>query len=101
MATCKDCLFYEVCADSAEKFIDAFTSGMELSSACLNFKERKKWVEKKEPMTTADRIRAMNDEELIKLLTSFGAFACISPDKDCEHESCEECLKEWLQSPAE
>lgn len=47
MASCKDCLHYEVCADSAEKFIDVFTSGMELSAACLNFKDRTKWAEKK------------------------------------------------------
>lgn len=92
MATCKDCLFYEVCADSAEKFIDAFTSGMELSSACLNFKERKKWVEKKKQVTNADRIRAMNDEELAKEMRSH-AFALAT----CS----EKAWLEWLQSPAE
>lgn len=56
---------------------------------------------KKEPKTNADRIRAMNDEELVKLLTGFCAFACIFPDKDCEHGNCEECVKEWLSSQEE
>lgn len=56
---------------------------------------------KKEPQTNADRIRAMNDEGLIKLLTGFCAFACIFPDKDCEHGNCEECVKEWLSSQEE
>ena len=54
-----------------------------------------------EPVTNADRIRSMNEEELIKLLTGFCAFACIFPDKDCEHGNCEECVKEWLSSQEE
>lgn len=51
--------------------------------------------------TNADRIRAMNDEELIKLLTGFCTCNCIFPYKNCEHKTCEECFKEWLQSPEE
>lgn len=56
---------------------------------------------KENVLTNADRIRAMNDEELIKLLTGFCAFACIFPYKDCEHGNCEECVKEWLNSQEE
>jgi hypothetical protein len=44
MADCKQCLHYEVCADMAEKFIDAFGCGEELSVVCKNFKDRTKWV---------------------------------------------------------
>lgn len=54
-----------------------------------------------EPMTNADRIRAMSDEELEKLLIEFSAFACIFPDKDCEEISCVECVTKWLQQPAD
>lgn len=45
MADCKQCLHYEVCADMAEKFIDAFGRGEELSVVCKNFKDRTKCVE--------------------------------------------------------
>ena len=44
MADCKQCLHYEVCADMAEKFIDAFNRGAELSVVCKNFKDRTKWI---------------------------------------------------------
>ena len=49
------------------------------------------------PMTNADRIRAMSDEELIELLKDFSAFACIFPDKDCEENSCVECVTKWIK----
>lgn len=52
-------------------------------------------------MTNADKIRAMSDEELRKLLIEFSAFACIFPDKDCDEVSCVECVTKWLQQPAE
>ena len=55
----------------------------------------------KRPPTNADRIRAMSDEELEKLLIEFSAFACIFPDKDCEEVSCVECVTNWLHQPAE
>lgn len=51
--------------------------------------------------TNADRIRAMSDEELEKLLIEFSAFACIFPDKYCEEISCVECVTKWLQQPAD
>ena len=53
------------------------------------------------PKTNADRIRAMSDEELRKLLIEFSAFSCIFPDKDCEDESCVDCVTKYLQQPAE
>lgn len=51
--------------------------------------------------TNADRIRAMNDEEMIELLKEFSAFSCIFPDKDCEEVSCVECVTKWLKQPVE
>ena len=51
------------------------------------------------PMTNADRIRAMSDEELAAEL---GIKQC--PDKDrwqgCSGD-CEACWLEWLREPAE
>jgi hypothetical protein len=58
-------------------------------------------VPKPTPKTNADRIRAMSDEELIKLLIEFSAFACIFPDKDCEEVSCVDCVAKWLKEPAQ
>ena len=53
------------------------------------------------PLTNADRIRAMSDAELLELLKDFSAFACIFPDKDCEHVSCVECVEAYLKAPTE
>lgn len=52
-------------------------------------------------MTNADRIRAMSEEELVKLLSEFSAYSCIFHDKDCEFENCVDCVTHWLQQPAE
>ena len=57
-----------------------------------------------EPPTNADRIRAMSDEELAKMLTDGdGGFFC----KDCRDVgdrcdmNCNERCSAWLQQPAE
>lgn len=52
--------------------------------------------------TNADRIRAMSDEELCKLLMSIPDVPCEQngyPEK-CNHK-CAECITKWLQQPAE
>ena len=53
-----------------------------------------------EPHTNADRIRAMSDEELAKLLDyELGCPAtgdCANMSKDCKA-----CWLDWLQQPAE
>lgn len=48
-------------------------------------------------ITNADHIRAMSDEELAKFLNVAG---CPCPEKDCR-PTCEVCIEEWLQQPAE
>ena len=54
-----------------------------------------------EPITNADRIRAMSDEELAKVPSRFG-YSCVFPQKECgESDTCEKCLLEWLKQPAE
>ena len=67
----------------------------------------------REPMTNADRIRAMSDEELSEFLTHINPTNCkdcafsygwrCQPDRDdySDFEKCEEGRKRWLQQPAE
>ena len=56
-------------------------------------------------ITNADRIRAMSDEELAKMLTvgkgTFACFKCLEfGDGECSMKCDERCL-EWLQQTAE
>ena len=48
------------------------------------------------PMTNADRIRAMTDEELADWHAS-----CPYIDKECTMKGCVKCVLEWLQQPEE
>ena len=63
---------------------------------CINHEER--------PMTNADRIRAMTDEELADWLYMWagGAPSC---DRELQEKpdtkSCRDCWLDWLKSPAE
>ena len=52
------------------------------------------------PMTNADRIRSMTDEELAELIDR-ETDSC-APTGDCEKMSrdCKACWLEWLQQPA-
>ena len=60
------------------------------------------------PMTNADRIRSMTDEELVELHYSSSAH-CIADDPTvCDRHDfignltpCEQCYLKWLQQPAE
>ena len=57
------------------------------------------------PQTNAERIRAMSDEELAKMLTvGKGTFVCFecreTGDGECSMKCDERCLA-WLQQPAE
>ena len=66
-----------------------------------------------EPITNADRIRAMSDEELAEFLTYLNPTNCqdcafshgwrCQPDRDdySDFEKCEEGRKRWLKQPAE
>ena len=54
-----------------------------------------------DPMTNADHIRAMSDEEMAEFIISIPM--CVGEDKDlnCEIDVCKECFLKWLQQPAE
>ena len=57
----------------------------------------------KPPMTNADRIRAMSDEELAKFIPNWSytnACKCGEHYVDCNNE-CEKCVADWLRQPAE
>ena len=59
----------------------------------------------KAPLTNADRIRAMSDEELAKMMTSgAGEFDCYecwrTEDEPCDL-NCEVRCLEWLRKPVE
>ena len=84
--TCKQCRCYDECVD------DAYGYGVELDP----FKSAKYCTEFK-PITNADVIRAMSDEELAEFLSCCG---CPCPSRDC-HASCKDCVLDWLKQPAE
>ena len=50
-----------------------------------------------DPMTNADRIRAMSDEELADFITNCG---CYDHARDCR-ASCKDCTLDWLKQPVE
>ena len=53
-----------------------------------------------EPMTNADLIRSMNDEELAEIIACpkglFDRMDCFDDNRDCKH-----CALEWLKQTAE
>ena len=54
----------------------------------------------KAPLTNADRIRAMSDEELAVVM--YHLFCDTRTDKECKaFGDCNQCALEWLQQPAE
>lgn len=58
----------------------------------------------KSPMTNADRIRAMSDEELANFIPDWRhTKACKCNEHEfigCDNQ-CEKCVLEWLKQPAE
>lgn len=53
-----------------------------------------------EPMTNADRIRNMTDEELAKMIRG-APYICVKAKLCGDMSSCEECCLTWLRSPVE
>lgn len=50
------------------------------------------------PMTNANRIRAMSDEELAKwVVCPFNTCGCMPP---YDGNNCEDCIHKWLKQPA-
>ena len=55
------------------------------------------------PMTNADRIRAMSDEELAAWIDDMYCKCvwCDIKKANCNDIKCTDCIIEWLQQPAE
>ena len=57
-----------------------------------------------EPLTNADRIRAMSDEELAEFL-AIPCQCAVEPERDgyreCGNDLCLKYLLDWLRQPAE
>ena len=54
------------------------------------------------PITNAERIRSMTDEELAEFLNRpFGAIPPKMDCKDCKFDTCEECWRAWLEEECE
>lgn len=75
--------------DAANCFQDALEVKWELESQ-----------RKVKPKTNSDRIRAMTDEELAKVLADFVVRQGCSPDDICR-DTCTNCWLNWLRSPVE
>ena len=61
------------------------------------------WAERNPPMTNADRIRAMSDEELMEFICQQKYIVmCKEGCLECTyHGDCEKRFLEWLKQPAE
>lgn len=63
---------------------------------CANFLPSHK---SQKPMTNADRIRAMSDEELADVIAN--GVGCVLKAPHCMDDDCTPCILRWLKQPAE
>ena len=93
MKFCKDCWNEGRCKAEGRTVDFAVDDGV-----CIDFDECK-------PMTNADRIRAMSDEELAETLIRYNdlcdMFMADDGMKYYDFEAAKEAEMEWLQQPAE
>lgn len=55
-----------------------------------------------DPMTNAERIRQMSDDELCHLLLAFELDEVCITGRDCTASThCSQCIMDWLREPAE
>lgn len=99
MARCKNCNNLYNLSDENDKIVGKWcpkineSPDIECDRECEHFKN----------MTNADKIRAMNDEELAEFLdgtvqsTAENLFSC--DKRECDE--CQKCYLQWLQSEAE
>lgn len=88
-----------------EMMHQVWAAGLHDAANCFQDALEEKWKlesqRKVKPKTNGDRIRAMTDEELAKLLST-GTFICEGRKDICENmPGCEECRLAWLKAPAE
>ena len=88
-----------------EMMHQVWAAGLHDAANCFQDALEERWKlesqRKVKPKTNGDRIRAMTDEELAKLLST-GTFICEGRKDICENmPGCEECRLAWLKAPAE
>ena len=99
MADCSKCLRTDIkCCFTCKKDADKCKVWHHCGSDCPEHESRIK--------TNADRIRAMNDEELAEFLEQIvsgnrNVIGINCGNSKCESWKCTECISMWLQSEAE
>lgn len=90
---CKDCWNFGRCSACGRTVEFAVSDGV-----CRDFDECN-------PITNADRIRAMSDEELATTIHAIKlGWTGLWCDYHCENEGddgCDKCIETWLKQPAE
>ncbi len=71
-------------------------SGVVVHSECVELLQKTQQLDNK-PLTNADRIRAMSDEELSEIIMC----PCETVRDECLDKSCVACCLEWLKQSAE
>ena len=87
--------------------IDGFKCIEDMVQTVLNYtykgKTLKEWADSiSKPVTNADRIRSMTDEELAAWL-SHHSMACVQGKRPCPEDcvgGCEQCWLDWLKQEA-
>ena len=73
-------------------------SGLCCNSGSRHYEYECKKCECMIPISNAERIRSMTDEELAKFLDDSNSQGCVCPTKDCE-ATCTQCIVNWLKQP--
>lgn len=83
MPTCPSCIYAQgICEKTGVK--------IRYSTGCTYYNTK--------PMTNADRIRNMTDEELAREFTRLDMFCCPVSGANCANEpKCQDCFKRWLK----
>lgn len=71
--------------------------GWVVCANCIHDSSRK---DRYEPLTNADRIRNMTDEELAKLMSGGDHICDRIPECVCKETKCFDCCLAWLRTPA-
>ena len=105
MATCKECLHWEACSMIFREVIGRETTanGNRAEQSCSVFKDRTKYVEQKPIVTNNDLLNSMSVDEKAKFMPNICYHARKTQGEDikCVGRNCTECLKRWLEQPAD
>lgn len=81
-----------------EPFVQESVDAFKLAIVALREQEQRE----QKPMTNADRIRAMTDEELAVEIHAYTMHYAPWCDYHCENEGddgCDKCIEKWLKQP--